>query len=305
VITTWRESSTARTRELLQARGRAVTPKSRPERGSSAHAGVRARDGGERHSSRPRTEAFLLHDNARGEEQERRGVCSGSGILASEMNGRLRLVCVVARLLEWHRVALRFWYSHVVPVIDSCRSVASATPTVTRPFSDSSICSWRLGLTDLCRSWRYRRKVLCTQPHDSGGSADRQLCPDCVLAQQCLLCRTRSLAQQQIPSPTTIWARAGHQGKLNKAIQQFERVLQLRTDNAPAHNSLGVALATQGKWNEATPHWERALQLEPDNAQATTTWATRWPRAGNWIEAVRHLERALQLNRITPAPTII
>jgi Tfp pilus assembly protein PilF len=38
-----------------------------------------------------------------------------------------------------------------------------------------------------------------------------------------------------------------NQGKLDEAIQHYERALQLRPDYADALNNLGAALAAQGK----------------------------------------------------------
>lgn len=52
-------------------------------------------------------------------------------------------------------------------------------------------------------------------------------------------------------------------GAIAQAIPHYETALQLRPDDAAAHNDLGAALIAVGRWREARPHLETALRLDP------------------------------------------
>jgi tetratricopeptide (TPR) repeat protein len=56
------------------------------------------------------------------------------------------------------------------------------------------------------------------------------------------------------------------QERLDDAIAQYRRALEIRPDNAEGHNKLGVALALQGKLEEALAEFTLAVKFDPDNA---------------------------------------
>ena len=85
------------------------------------------------------------------------------------------------------------------------------------------------------------------------------------------------------------------QGKLTEAIEQYERALQLKPDEAEAYTNLGGVLARQGKLTEAVQNCERALQLEPDYAEAYYNLAVALAAQGKLPEAIKDYQRALQL----------
>src|SRR5499427_444852 len=85
------------------------------------------------------------------------------------------------------------------------------------------------------------------------------------------------------------------QGKFTEAIEQYERALRLKPDEAEAYTNLGGVLARQGKLTEAVQNCERALQLEPDYAEAYYNLAVALAAQGKLPEAVKNYERALQL----------
>ncbi len=84
-------------------------------------------------------------------------------------------------------------------------------------------------------------------------------------------------------------------GQLDEAIQHYERALQLKPHDAPAHFNLGNVLITQGKWTGAIEHFERALQLKPDDAEAHHKLGKVWTTQGRPNEAIEHYKRTLQL----------
>ena len=55
-----------------------------------------------------------------------------------------------------------------------------------------------------------------------------------------------------------------HVGKLDEAVAQFERALQLKPELAEAHSNLGAVFKEQGKLTEAIAQFERALEIKTD-----------------------------------------
>jgi Tfp pilus assembly protein PilF len=58
----------------------------------------------------------------------------------------------------------------------------------------------------------------------------------------------------------------GDQGNIPEAMRCFQQALLLKSDSAPAHNDLGLALEKQGKFDEALAQFKQAIQINPDYA---------------------------------------
>ena len=63
------------------------------------------------------------------------------------------------------------------------------------------------------------------------------------------------------------------QGKLEEAIEAYNKALAIKPDYAEAYNNMGIALKEQGKLEEAIEAYNKALAIKPDYAEPTTTWA--------------------------------
>jgi tetratricopeptide (TPR) repeat protein len=57
-------------------------------------------------------------------------------------------------------------------------------------------------------------------------------------------------------------------GRLEEAVQEFQRALTLDPDNVNVHNSLGVCYANMGKFEEAVAEFSRVTELEPNDFMA-------------------------------------
>jgi tetratricopeptide (TPR) repeat protein len=85
-------------------------------------------------------------------------------------------------------------------------------------------------------------------------------------------------------------------GKIDEAIVQFQKVLQLDSDFAMAQNNLGNALLQTGRMDEAIAHFQKAAELEPDAADTRQNLANALTQKGRLEEAIVQYQRALQIN---------
>lgn len=58
------------------------------------------------------------------------------------------------------------------------------------------------------------------------------------------------------------------QGQADMAIARYQKVIDLQPENLFAHNNLGVLYDKQGRYQEAIAAFEQALQIDPSNATA-------------------------------------
>lgn len=58
------------------------------------------------------------------------------------------------------------------------------------------------------------------------------------------------------------------QGQLDMALAQYQKVIDLQPENLFAHNNLGVLYDKQGRYEEAIAAFEQVLQIDPSNATA-------------------------------------
>ena len=86
------------------------------------------------------------------------------------------------------------------------------------------------------------------------------------------------------------------QGKIDEAIQQYRKALQISPKYAAAYNNLGVALREQGKTKEAIQQFRIALKLEPDLPDALNNLGNALINEGKTDEAIEHLRKLLQLS---------
>jgi len=84
-------------------------------------------------------------------------------------------------------------------------------------------------------------------------------------------------------------------GRLDEAITQFQKTLQMRPDGETAHNNLGVAFHRAGRLDEATAEYDRVLQLDPDSDIAHDDLGDLLMKEGRTDEAIVHYQKAVQL----------
>lgn len=84
-------------------------------------------------------------------------------------------------------------------------------------------------------------------------------------------------------------------GRLEKAAQYYERVIELRSDYLPARLRLAQTLMADGRMADAKRHFNEVLTAYPDNVTALAGLAEIAMEEGQYETVIMNLERALEL----------
>jgi Flp pilus assembly protein TadD len=84
-------------------------------------------------------------------------------------------------------------------------------------------------------------------------------------------------------------------GHLEEAATEFNKTLELKPEEARAHDSLGIVLSRQGRTDEAMKHFREAIRLQPRDPKAYNNLAMALQSQRRLDEAISQLENALTL----------
>ncbi|MGA3181240.1 MAG: tetratricopeptide repeat protein [Verrucomicrobiota bacterium] len=87
----------------------------------------------------------------------------------------------------------------------------------------------------------------------------------------------------------------GRSGEVEKSVEQFRKVLEIKPDFVETRNSLGVALAREGKVDEAIAQYRRSLETKPDYAEARNNLGAALAVTGDLAGAIAQYRRALEI----------
>ena len=85
------------------------------------------------------------------------------------------------------------------------------------------------------------------------------------------------------------------QGKLDEAIEAYNKAISLKPDYAYAYYNLGNVLKDQGKLDEAIEAYNKAISLKPDYAQAHSNMGVTLQEQGKLDEAIEACNKAISL----------
>jgi tetratricopeptide (TPR) repeat protein len=100
-------------------------------------------------------------------------------------------------------------------------------------------------------------------------------------------------------------------GRIDEAIDQYQKLLQVHPDSADAHANLGSAWLAKRDVQDAISEYTKALQISPDNLAALSNLAWLLATSAdsslrNGSEAVRLAERADSVSsRSDQHPTVL
>ncbi len=124
--------------------------------------------------------------------------------------------------------------------------------------------------------WSTARRAPLDPPPDDGG---RRLSLDDLFA---LTCRSTASAYVR-------------RGRIDRAIEQYRRELELTPDSIEAHNLLGNCFIRNNMPEDAVETAQRVLELEPESAEAHQLLGNSYAMMKRWPRAIRALKRAIQL----------
>ena len=82
-------------------------------------------------------------------------------------------------------------------------------------------------------------------------------------------------------------------GKLEEAIDAYNKAISFKPDFAEAYNNIGIVLVDQGKLEEAMDAYNRALAIKPDYAEAYNNMGNALQEQGKLEEAIEAYKKAL------------
>lgn len=86
-----------------------------------------------------------------------------------------------------------------------------------------------------------------------------------------------------------------NQGKLNAAVEQYNKALMIRPEFATAHFHLANVRVRQEKFREAIHHYMEAIRIKPDFAEAYNYLGYVLAKQGKINEAINHYQKALYI----------
>src|SRR5262249_43422935 len=84
-------------------------------------------------------------------------------------------------------------------------------------------------------------------------------------------------------------------GRLDEAIAELQKVLQVQPDYPEANFNLANALFQKGSVDDAIVHFQKVLQGEPDFAEAHYRLGTALLQKGREADALAQFQKAVQL----------
>ena len=87
---------------------------------------------------------------------------------------------------------------------------------------------------------------------------------------------------------------AQQSGRIQEALSEYQRALELDPDNADARNALGILLhVSYRRPAEAIEHYQKALEVRPNFSEAKTNLANVYLDQGQYDEAIKLYEQVL------------
>jgi protein O-mannosyl-transferase len=86
-------------------------------------------------------------------------------------------------------------------------------------------------------------------------------------------------------------------GRTADSYAELEKALEFDPSNVEAHNNMGNTLVQMGRTDEAAAHYNKAVEIDPTYAQAHNNLGALFLQSGRLEDSVAHLQTALAINR--------
>jgi tetratricopeptide (TPR) repeat protein len=102
-----------------------------------------------------------------------------------------------------------------------------------------------------------------------------------------------------LPDNAAVWSNRGNakvsQNKLEAAIADFNKAMELAPDAPDPYLNRGAALEGLGKWDEAIADYNRVLDLDPNDPAAFNNRGNAEAGLGHWETAIADYQKAFEL----------
>ena len=85
-------------------------------------------------------------------------------------------------------------------------------------------------------------------------------------------------------------------GKYDKALADFNKALELNSNNAEAYENRGLIYYHEKKYSQALDEFNKAIELRNDNAEPYFSRSLTYEKLSKTQEAADDLNKALELN---------
>ncbi len=89
-------------------------------------------------------------------------------------------------------------------------------------------------------------------------------------------------------------------GKMDQAVEYFEKVIRIKPDQAESLNELGLCHSALGNLSEAARYFKKALNMDPENSEILCNNAMAQMEMGNMELAEKYLNRSSELEPNDP-----
>jgi lipoprotein NlpI len=133
-------------------------------------------------------------------------------------------------------------------------------------------------------------------------NADAKNCAQQANADVALEVCSRAIASGQLSPPklaTTLYNRGlayERRGEFDRAIQDFDRVIELRPDTSKAFYNRAIAYHKKGEFDRAIQDFDRVVQLTPDYAPAFRNRGNAYRGALAFDQAIQNYNEAIRLS---------
>jgi len=160
------------------------------------------------------------------------------------------------------------------------------------------------GVTELCSGWQHGRRVLAAVAILIIGifSFDSFIQTSYWRNSETLWNHALACTRDNAVAHNNLGMNYLSEGQVDRAIEQYQKAIEINSNASFAHFNLGVAFNQEGEVHEAIGEYQKAIQLQPDYFQARNNLGDALLRTGQTGAAIDDFQEALKLS---PESTVL